>query len=151
VSLSSIACDTGKGLAAGVIGTAAMTVSSTLEARLRGRPPSTAPADAAAKVLGIKEFADDRARNRFSTIVHWSYGTGWGVVRGLLAETGLGPGAATAVQLAAVWGAEQVMLPALGVAPPVTEWPPEEIAIDAAHHVVYAVGTTLGFALVERL
>jgi hypothetical protein len=150
VTLSSAACNAGKGLAAGVIGTAAMTVSSTLEARIRRRPPSTAPADAAAKVLGIAQFTDDRARSRFSTVVHWSYGTGWGLVRGMLAEAGLGPGAATAVHLAVVWGSELVMLPALGVAPPVTEWQPEEIAIDAAHHVVYALGTTLGFALLQR-
>ena len=33
----------GKGLVAGFVGTAAMTVSSTLEAKLRGRAPSTAP------------------------------------------------------------------------------------------------------------
>jgi hypothetical protein len=150
VTLSSAACNAGKGLAAGVVGTAAMTVSSTLEARIRGRSPSTAPADAAAKVLGIAQFTDDRARGRFSTVVHWSYGTGWGMVRGLLHEAGLAPRAATALHLAAVWGSEQVMLPALGVAPPVTEWQPEEIAIDAWHHVVYALGTALGFALVER-
>lgn len=49
-----IAGAVGKGLAAGLIGTAAMTISSTIEARVRQREPSTAPADAAAKVLGIE-------------------------------------------------------------------------------------------------
>src|SRR4051812_11037141 len=45
-----------KGLLAGFCGTAAMTLSSALEENLRGREPSTAPADAAAKVLGIRAF-----------------------------------------------------------------------------------------------
>jgi hypothetical protein len=60
-ALDTLAQSTGRGLMAGFIGTAVMTVSSTVEARLRGRPPSTAPARATAKVLGIEEFADERA------------------------------------------------------------------------------------------
>jgi hypothetical protein len=56
----------GKGLVAGFAGTAAMTVSSTLEAKLRGRAASSAPARATAKVLGIKEFGTT-SRPRDST------------------------------------------------------------------------------------
>jgi hypothetical protein len=74
----------GKGLVAGFAGTAAMTVSSTLEAKLRGRAPSTAPARATAKALGIASFEDAVAKARFTDLSHWGYGTGWGVVRGLL-------------------------------------------------------------------
>lgn len=131
----------GKGLVAGVAGTAAMTVSSTLEMKLRGREPSSAPADAAAKVLGIADFVDDAAKQRFGTLVHWGYGTGWGAVRGLLGLTCMGPAAATAAHLAAVWGSEAVMLPSLGVAPPFWTWGAEEVAIDVGHHVVYAAVT----------
>ena len=135
----------GRGLVAGVAGTAAMTVSSTVEAKLRGREFSTAPAAAAAKVLGIKEFTGDPARSRFSNLTHWCYGTGWGVVRGLLAAAGHSPARATAGHLAAVWGSEQVMLPALSVAPPLTRWGREDIAIDGFHHAVYALGTGLAY------
>ena len=135
----------GKGLLAGLAGTAAMTISSTVEEKLRGREPSSAPADAAAKVLGIEEFPSDRAKSAFSNAVHWCYGTGWGAVRGLLGGLGLPPVAATAAHFAAVWGSEQVMLPALGVSPPLTEWGAEEIAIDAFHHVVYASTTGAAF------
>ncbi len=39
-----LAGSVGKGLVAGLVGTAAMTVSSSLEAELRRRAPSTAPA-----------------------------------------------------------------------------------------------------------
>jgi hypothetical protein len=140
----------GRGVLAGLAGTAAMTVSSTLEAKLRGRPASTAPADAAAKVLGIASFTDERARGRFSNLVHWGYGTGWGVARGMLGGTRMGPASATAAHLAALWSSEQVMLPALAVAPPITMWGKEEIAIDGLHHGVYAVATGAAYELLAR-
>jgi hypothetical protein len=139
----------GKGLVAGFVGTAAMTVSSTLEARLRGRAASSAPARATAKVLGIKEFDGPLAQARFNDLSHWGYGTGWGVVRGLLAAAGLTPRAATAAHGAAIYGAAQVTLPALEIAPPVVFWPKEEIAIDAFHHAVYAAATGLAYTLID--
>ncbi|MCA1696934.1 MAG: DUF1440 domain-containing protein [Actinobacteria bacterium] len=139
-----------KGLVAGAVGTAAMTVSSTLEMRLRGREASSAPADAAAKVLGL-EFDSDAQKARFGTIVHWGYGTGWGAVRGLLSAQGLGEFPATTGHLCLLWVSELVMLPALEVAPPVTDWEPEEVAIDFFHHVVYAVATGVTYGLLNRM
>ena len=53
IRLGEVAAAVGIGLAAGVVGTVAMTVSSTLEAKLRGREASTTPARAASKVLGV--------------------------------------------------------------------------------------------------
>ena len=138
----------GEGLLAGFAGTAAMTVSSTLEARLRGRAPSSAPARATAKVLGITAFEDDLAKARFSDLSHWGYGTGWGVVRGLLGATGMPARKATAAHGAAVWGSAQVTLPALEVAPPAIFWGAEEVAIDAFHHAVYAVAPGLAYELI---
>ena len=143
--LGGAAAAIGRGLVAGAIGTAAMTVSSTIEQKRRERAASTAPADAAMKVLGIESFCDDAARSRFSNAVHWAYGTAWGVPRALLAAAGLSPAAATAAHGAALWGSEQVMLPALGVAPPLWEWGATEVAIDAGHHAVYALATSLAF------
>ena len=147
---SALATTIGKGLLAGFAGTAAMTVSSTLEQHLRGRSASSAPADATAKVLGIAEFSDAAAKERFSFLSHWGYGTGWGLVRAALGATGLPPKAATAAHLAAIWGNEQVMLPALDVAPPITMWRGKEIAIDAWHHVVYATATGAAYELLGR-
>lgn len=139
----------GKGLAAGAIGTAAMTVSSSLEAKLRDRGASSAPADAAGKVLGVQP-RDEAGQARFSNIVHWSYGTSWGAVRGLLHAAGVDGAKATGVHFAAIWGGAQVMLPVLDVAPPPWESEPKEIAIDALHHAVYAVATGLAFASLQR-
>ena len=135
----------GRGLLAGLAGTAAMTVSSTAEQKLRGRAASTAPARAAAKVLGIEGFHSEAAQARFGNLVHWGYGTGWGVVRAVLGAAGLAPAPATGVHLTALWASEQVMLPALDVAPPLFAWGAEEIAIDAWHHLVYAVATGVAY------
>jgi hypothetical protein len=145
-SAATVASSIGKGIVAGFAGTAAMTVSSTVEAKLRGRAPSSAPARATAKVLGIKEFEDEIAEARFNDISHWGYGTSWGVLRGLLDAAGLSPRAATAAHGAAIYGAAQVTLPALDIAPPSVFWGKEEVAIDAFHHLVYAVATGAAYA-----
>jgi hypothetical protein len=139
----------GKGLVAGFAGTAAMTASSTIEARLRKRQPSSAPARATAKALGIATFEDGVAQARFNDLSHWGYGTGWGVVHGLLDAAGLPPGKATALHGVAVWGSAQVTLPALDVAPPAVFWAKQEIAIDAFHHAVYAIATGVAYELVS--
>jgi hypothetical protein len=149
-TIGTVADAVGKGLIAGFAGTAAMTVSSTLEAKLRGRAPSSAPARATTKMLGIKEFEDSIAQARFNDLSHWGYGTGWGVLRGLLGATGIPAKAATAVHGAAIYGAAQVTLPALEIAPPSVFWAKEEIAIDAFHHAVYAAATGIAYELIRN-
>ena len=143
-----LATSIGRGLLAGFAGTAAMTISSTLEAKLRHRAPSSAPARATAKVLGIAEFDADLAQARFNDLSHWGYGTGWGVVRGLLGATGMPARKATAAHGAAIWGSAAVTLPALEIAPPFVFWGKEEVAIDLFHHTVYAVATGLAYELI---
>jgi hypothetical protein len=138
-----------RGVAAGVAGTAAMTVSSTIEQHLRKRAASTAPADAAAKVLHIHDFPSEQAKNRFSNAVHWGYGTAWGVNRALMSRF-MSPTAASGTHLGALWLSEQVMLPALEVAPPVTMWGRKEVAIDAWHHLVYATATSATYEALDR-
>lgn len=146
---SRVAASIGTGLVAGFAGTAAMTVSSTIEARLRGRAPSTAPARATAKALGIKAFNTPIDEARFNDLSHWGYGTGWGIVRGLLAAAGLSPRAATVAHGAAIYGAAQVSLPAMDIAPPSVFWGAEEVAIDAFHHLVYAAATGMAYEVLS--
>jgi hypothetical protein len=147
-ALHRVACSVGVGLFAGAAGTAAMTVSSTLEAKLRKRGGSSAPADAAGKVLGVQP-RNPAGRARFSTIVHWSYGTSWGAARGLISLAGLDGASAAAAHFAAVWGWSLVMLPALNVAPPPWQQDPTEVAIDALHHAVYAGSTVAAWRALE--
>jgi hypothetical protein len=61
----------GNGVLAGSAGTAAMTLSSTLESGFVGGSPASVPSRAAAMVLGV----EPREQERFATIVHWGYGT----------------------------------------------------------------------------
>ena len=138
--LALLADAVGRGLVAGLAGTAAMTLSSMVEMKLRGRSASKTPAQAICKTLGL-ETVDDRAQERLNNLVHWGYGTAWGALRGLIAAAGVTGLPATLIHFGLVWGAEQVMLPKTGVAPPVTEQPANEIAIDAWHHLVYAQAT----------
>jgi hypothetical protein len=140
----------GKGVLAGTAGTAAMTLSSTLEAKLRRREFSTAPAKAAAKALGIETFEDGTAYSRFSNLVHWGYGTGWGVARGVMRAIGISPAFATPAHFAVLWGSAAYTLPKFEVAPPVTEWDIEDIAIDVFHHLVYVGAAAAAYELLER-
>jgi len=149
-TLSRLSAAVGDGLLAGLVGTGAMTASSTIEARLRGRAFSTAPARATAKALGISDFETDLARARFNDLSHWGYGTAWGILRGLLGAAGLAPVKATAAHGAAVWGSAAVALPAMEIAPPVVFWPKQEIAIDLLHHTVYALTTGAAYQLIAN-
>ncbi len=119
MNLGDIAAALGNGLFAGAAGTAAMTVSSSLEAKLRDRGASSAPADAAGKVLGVQP-RDPVGQARFSNAVHWSYGTSWGAVRGLLHSAGLDGAKAAAVRFAAIWGGAQLRASSASPATPTT-------------------------------
>jgi len=148
--LSDVASAIGKGLFAGMVGTAAMTLTSALEMKLNGRVASDSPSKAAGKVLGVQP-RNPQGKAKFESIVHWGYGTAWGAARGLVALTGLrNPAAAGMIHLAAVWGVAQVMLPSLDVARPVSEWSAEEVAIDLFHHIVYVAAVGAAYDFIDR-
>lgn len=148
-TIGDIAANVGKGLFAGFAGTVAMTASSTLEMKLTDREGSDTPAQAAEAVLDIQPN-DDEAQARFSNLVHWGYGTGWGGVQGLLASAGLSGPVAAATHFGLVWGSEQVILPALNVSAPVFKFGGKAVATDVLHHAVYAVATGLAYSWLER-
>jgi len=143
-----VAAALGRGLVAGLAGTVAITISQAIEMKLRHRPPSTTPADAVDKVLGV-EPVDEKKKLQFANLVHFAYGTAWGGVRGLLDVLGLKGPAAMGVHYAAVETAAMTMLPALKVAPPVNKWGTKEIAIESWHHLVYAVAAGLTYACLK--
>ncbi len=117
--IGSIGATIGKGLIAGLAGTAAITISQMIEMKITGRKPSTAPADAASKALDIKP-ATKQDKQQFSQVVHWTYGTSWGIARALVTETGLEGIPASLLHFITVWGTAMIIEPKLGVAPPVT-------------------------------
>src|SRR5262245_51565065 len=127
-----------------------MTVSSTIEAKLRHRAFSTAPAKAASRALGIETFDDGAAYARFSNLVHWGYGTSWGAVRGVLRALGASARISTPAHFVALWASEIYALPKYEVAPPVIEWEAKDVAIDVFHHLVYVGATAAAFEWLTR-
>ena len=119
--LRAIANEVGRGLIAGFVGAVAMTIASTLEMKLRKRPPSSAPADAAGKVLGVKprdEKGKQRFANRRPLRVRQRVGTrARGDPRRRSARAGRRRAsiAEPVAHFAIVWGVGLAMLPALGI------------------------------------
>ncbi|MFL5796778.1 MAG: hypothetical protein ACJ77A_02450 [Actinomycetota bacterium] len=144
-----LAVDAGKGAVAGAAGTAAITVSQMMEAKIRGREPSTSAAQAVENVLDV-EPRYDKAEQRLNTVAHFGYGTAWGIPRGLLAAFGLGPVPATLLHFLGVQGAAMAVVPATTESPPVTEWPRREIAVETLHHIVYATVAGAVFSWLTR-
>jgi hypothetical protein len=145
VELVAVGPLTRRWLAAGVGGTAAITLSSTLEMRLRGRPASTAPIDTVERLLGRR--LPDRARGAVGTAAHLASGLALGLPRALLpAREPLGTAAFLPVALLP----DIVLVPALGVTDPPWRWGGAELAISVWHHVAYALGAGAGLALLRR-
>jgi hypothetical protein len=143
-----IAFALGKGIIAGLAGTAAISVAQMIDMKVTGREPSDAPAKAVNKVLNV-EATDEEQKEKFIQEVHWTYGTLWGLARGVLDLMGVRGARACAAHWAAIWGTEMIMLPSLKVAPPVKEWGGKEIAKDGLMHVVYAVAAGTVYDAIE--
>jgi hypothetical protein len=139
----------GLGLTAGAIGTAAMTAIQMLEMKFSDREPSTMPADAVDELVDVAP-QDEEKRQNFSNLVHWGYGTSLGALRGMIAGLPITTAQANVLFFGTIWGAPMVYLPALDLADPPTEWEPKQIAIDFAHHVVYAATVAAAWNLLSR-
>lgn len=148
-TLGRVAACMGKGLVAGLAGTAVMTLAQRAQMAATGRGGSDMPARAVEKVFGIR-FADEPSRERSAQLTHWTYGTSMGAVRGLLGAVGVGDVAATGAHFAVAWGGSTVALPAMGLAPPATEWSPRQVATDAGFHAVYALASGAVYAWLDR-
>ncbi|HXS55956.1 MAG TPA: hypothetical protein VN726_07510 [Hanamia sp.] len=134
----------GKGLIAGLVGTAAISLSQAIERKITGKPTSFAPGDAASKALDI-EASKMEARKKFSDEVNWVYGTSWGSARGMLSLLGIKGLPATAIHWAAIFYTAITIEPDFEVAPPINEWSKKDLAMFALHHMIYAATAGLVF------
>lgn len=137
-SLGALGSAIGKGLLAGIAATAAMTLSQMIEMKITKREASDATVKVAEDTAGVKP-ASKQDKQKLSQELHWSYGTAWGVARGLIGLTGLKGLPATLVHFGAVWGTSLIMLPKHDAAKPINQQQPKDIAIDVLHHGVYAI------------
>jgi hypothetical protein len=132
-------------LLAGIGGTLAITASTTLEMRLRGRPASQVPADTVERLLG-RELRPP-LRQAAGTVAHLVSGLALGPPRVLLASIVAGEPAATLLFALVASAPDVVIVPGLGVTEPPWRWGATELAISLAHHLAYAAGASAGLAL----
>lgn len=129
-----------RGLAAGFIGTIALTASQRVEMAVTGRAPSDLPAQVASGVLGISPTG--RQRELVATATHWFNNTGSGLSRAALGALGVHGAPAVAGTFVAYLGGGALLFRRLGLA----HGGPS--AIDALHAAVYAMATNAAY---ERL
>lgn len=138
-----------QGALSGVAGGLAMTASTNLEMRLRGRPPSDAPANALARVLHVKP----RGRRRKQALAlagHFGTSIGVGLVRGALDRAGVPRAPAAGATFAAAMLPEVVVVPALGATNPPWRWSRVDAAVSVLHHAVFAGAADAAYVQLAR-
>ena len=82
-----------------------------------------------------------------NNLVHWGYGAAWGAAFGVAAGSAARVSKGSGLILgSAVWLSSYVTLPIAGLYKPMWEYKPKDLAPDLASHLVYGIGTALGFA-----
>jgi hypothetical protein len=130
-----------RGMVAGAIGTAAMTVSERLEMSLSGRAASQVPGQVGAHLLPGNDPHSASDVARLNNPVHWAHGITMGGIRAALDAAGMRGPAATAAHFALVWGSDAALYRTLGVAEAPWNWAADELATDLLHKGVYAAVT----------
>ena len=159
----------GRGIAAGLIGTACMTALQEISLRVKRHamagveeqesehddPWQHAPAPAQLLKLGVEKATgvepDPAAIPLYTNVMHWGYGTALGVAYAIAARRlRLKPTVAGPAFGLGVWAQSYATLVPLGL----YEWPwhysAKTIAKDVSYHLVYGTGTALGYGLVGR-
>jgi hypothetical protein len=87
-----------------------------------------------------------------STVAHWSYGSAWGALYGILAGSLRRPHAGYGLPFgAAVWVTDYLILPQAGLYKPIWEYDPKTLATDLSGHLAYGAGTGTVFWLFTRI
>ena len=159
----SVTAAIGKGLVAGAVGTGVMTASQLAVRKARGQRLDTpvprtwadAPAPAqvakkAATAVGRPNAVTKKDVPRVTNLMHWGYGTAWGLVYALAAHRAR-PDTLTgaAVLGTSLWAAAYAELTPLGISEPPWKYPPQELALDLSYHLVYGAGVAAAWALLE--
>jgi hypothetical protein len=160
--------DSVRGLAAGVIGTAAMTAWQEIAARAKRSATmnideryredvdpwekAPAPAQLAKRVIeGVtgRDIPVERI-SLLTNAVHWGYGISLGAMYGLV-ERAVGGKPAVRGPLfgLGVWAQSYATLVPLGLYKPPWRYPVKSIAKDISYHLVYGSGVAFGYELVR--
>jgi hypothetical protein len=131
-----------RGLLAGAVGVAAMTLAEKLEQAVTGRPNSFVPAHTLERLLGLEPKPDEE-RLGMNWAMHWGQGILLGAVRALMAERGVRGPAGSFLFLNLRLLNDQTFENATGVGAPPWTWPADEQAVDILHKAIYAYATGL--------
>jgi hypothetical protein len=137
----------GRGVLAGLAGTAVMTGVEKIEQGLTHRPNSFVPARALLTMLGRHPGDGDRPLV-WNHAMHWSTGALLGAVSGVWAAIGLRGSRAYLAHTVVRLAFDQTVENATGVGAPPRTWPPREQVVDVGHKAVYSFATCL---VAERL
>lgn len=158
----------GRGLAAGLVGTAVMTLAQTLPAKLQSsggegqddaaeqpRDPwaqASAPAKVARRVTeGV--FHQEVPPERIPLLthgMHWTYGTAWGAVYGLAQGSLHAPTLRHGLVFGtAVWAMSYVQLVPMGLYEPPWKYAPKDIAMEVGYHLAYGAGVAGAFRVLN--
>lgn len=134
----------GRGVVAGLAGTAVMTVFQLMvEMPVTGRAESDAPAKFAEKVLPMRRTRG-RARRGLNYTAHFALGPLWGGAYGLTARAGLRGPRAVATVFATMYLGDLALNIALGLYHP-SKWSARDIAVDVLDKLVQAGATGVVF------
>lgn len=153
-----------RGLAAGLAGTAVMTVYQVAVQKLQSSgsddsqngdqswQDAPAPAQVGRRVLtGVfRQRVDEDKIPVLTHGVHWAYGTALGVLYGLAQGTlrahplrhGLAFGTG-------VWGLAYAQLVPMGVYEPPWKYPAKDLAVDWSYHAAYGIGVGAAFSALD--
>jgi hypothetical protein len=140
----------GLGLAAGAVGTIALTIAEKAEMAATGRKPSTVPGQVGAKLSAHDPESHPEVVERADPLMHWAHGIGLGGVRGLLDAAGMSRPAATLAFFPIVWAGDAALYRALGIAPLPWQWTPRELATDLFGKGVLAFATSGAYVLLDE-
>lgn len=136
----SLASALGRGVIAGLAGTAVMTAfQKAVEMPLTQRADSYAPADFAERVTPIRAGGGEARRN-LNYATHFGLSTLWGGAYGMAAFAGLKGARAVAAVFATVYTGDLVLNTALGLYRP-WDWSRQDWAIDIVDKLVQAAAT----------
>jgi hypothetical protein len=139
----SVVKNAAKGLVAGLVGTATMTLAQGAEYVLTPARPSDAPAQVADKLSRRLGLGRIKRRNKAAVNqgMHWLYGSAWGIPYGVFAATAKARPELTGPMFGLlVWGVGLAQEPALGIADPPWKRSVQSLGSEAFFHVVYGIG-----------
>ena len=158
-----------RGMAAGVVGTGAMTLAQVLPAKLQSSgdggeqkeeespqdpwEEASMPAKVGRRIIeGVfhREVPPERIP-LLTNGMHWAYGTGWGAIYGLIEGTFGGRSLRQGALFGAgVWAMSYVQLVPMGIYQVPWKYPPKSIAMELGYHLVYGIGVAGGHRLLDR-